>query len=49
MGKESDTEGLYVYVQVIHSAVPKKLTKHYKAIILKQKLVLKKCHYLLNT
>ena len=34
MGKESKKEWIYVYVKLIHFAVPLKLTQHFKSSIL---------------
>ena len=34
MGKESKKEGIYVYIQLIHSDVYLKLTQHCKSTIL---------------
>ena len=37
MGRKSKKEGIYVYIQLIHFVVQRKLTQHCKAIILKLK------------
>ena len=34
MGGESKTEGIYVYIWLIHFALQQKITQHYEAIIL---------------
>ena len=33
-GRKSKKEGMYVYIELIHSAVQEKLTQHCKATIL---------------
>ena len=41
MGKESEKEGIYVCVKLIHSAVNLKLTQHCKQTILQHKIKIK--------
>ena len=39
MGRKSKTEGVQVYIQLIHFAIQQTLTQHFKAIKLKKKKV----------